>query len=234
MASGRDCASLKFVVLYLSLSRGTGRRFLFARLPQAKRCAQAAKTKVTTMNFKLLLTIFLLGLTCDTFACKCSGPRTVIESFNSADVVFTGKVIKIRLTSFAETLRTEKANWLRQKIKKENRETQDFDDTLIYKVDLQIVESFKGEVKSDTITIFTTIGGQSCGFDFILNKVFIVYAQVKSYSAGFYLNAYERAENIERANCFWTSRCSRTKEFDTEEVNSLKKLKGKKEASAQQ
>ena len=37
MASGRDCASLKFVVLYLSLSRGKGRRFLFARLPQAKR-----------------------------------------------------------------------------------------------------------------------------------------------------------------------------------------------------
>jgi len=29
---------LKFAVLYLSLSRGTGRRFLVARLPQAKRC----------------------------------------------------------------------------------------------------------------------------------------------------------------------------------------------------
>jgi len=40
VASGRDCASLKFVVLYLSLSRGTGRRFLFARLPQAKRWQQ--------------------------------------------------------------------------------------------------------------------------------------------------------------------------------------------------
>jgi hypothetical protein len=40
VASGRDCASLKCVVLYLSLSRGTGRRFLFARLPQAKRCGQ--------------------------------------------------------------------------------------------------------------------------------------------------------------------------------------------------
>jgi hypothetical protein len=31
---------LKCVVLYLSLSRGTGRRFLFARLPQAKRWVQ--------------------------------------------------------------------------------------------------------------------------------------------------------------------------------------------------
>ncbi len=39
MASGRDCGSLKFGVLYLSLLRGTGRRFLFARLPQAKRYA---------------------------------------------------------------------------------------------------------------------------------------------------------------------------------------------------
>jgi len=37
VASGRDCASLKCVALYLSLSRWTGRRFLFARLPQAKR-----------------------------------------------------------------------------------------------------------------------------------------------------------------------------------------------------
>ena len=40
VASGRDCASLKFVVLYLSLSRWTGRGFLVARLPQAKRYAQ--------------------------------------------------------------------------------------------------------------------------------------------------------------------------------------------------
>ena len=176
---------------------------MFPALHIHVRCAQAAETKLTTMNFKLFLTIFLLGLTCDTFACKCSGPRTVIESFNSADVVFTGKVIKIGLTSFAETLRIDKANWLRQKIKKENRETQYFDDTLIYKVDLQIVESYKGKVKTDTITIFTTMGGQSFGFDFILSKEFIVYAQVKSYSAGFFLNTYERSENIEKANCFW-------------------------------
>ena len=40
VASGRDCASLKFVVLYLSLARGKGRRFLVARLPQANRYAQ--------------------------------------------------------------------------------------------------------------------------------------------------------------------------------------------------
>jgi len=40
VASGRDSASLKCVVLYLSLSPWTGRRFLFARLPQAKRYAQ--------------------------------------------------------------------------------------------------------------------------------------------------------------------------------------------------
>jgi hypothetical protein len=42
VASGRDCASLKFVGLYLSLSRWTGRRFLFARLPQANRWWQLA------------------------------------------------------------------------------------------------------------------------------------------------------------------------------------------------
>jgi hypothetical protein len=41
VASGRDCAPLKCVVLYLSLSRWTVRRFLFARLPQAKRWWQA-------------------------------------------------------------------------------------------------------------------------------------------------------------------------------------------------
>jgi hypothetical protein len=50
VASGRDCASLKCVVLYLSLSRGTGRRFLFARLPQAKRYGQFAG-RVLLHNF---------------------------------------------------------------------------------------------------------------------------------------------------------------------------------------
>jgi hypothetical protein len=48
MASGRDCESLKFVVLYLSLSRWTGRRFLFARLPQAKRYATCRGTERAT------------------------------------------------------------------------------------------------------------------------------------------------------------------------------------------
>jgi hypothetical protein len=33
------------VVLYLSLSRGKGRRFLFARLPQAKRWASCLSDK---------------------------------------------------------------------------------------------------------------------------------------------------------------------------------------------
>jgi hypothetical protein len=62
VASGRDCASLKFVVLYLSLSRWTGRRFLFARLPQANRYAQA-KNEDCTMKIladKLLEVILLL------------------------------------------------------------------------------------------------------------------------------------------------------------------------------
>jgi hypothetical protein len=59
IASGRDCASLKFVVLYLSLSRWTGRRFLFARLPQAKRWA-ILRVRISEIAFyKVLFSLFI-------------------------------------------------------------------------------------------------------------------------------------------------------------------------------
>ena len=72
VASGRDCASLKFAVLYLSLSRWTGRRFLIAHLPQAKRCVQffLNKIRVNLRVTKYLLLTLLITLSCNGTADK--------------------------------------------------------------------------------------------------------------------------------------------------------------------
>jgi hypothetical protein len=61
VASGRDCASLKFVVLYLSLSRWTGRRFY---LPACHKLIVGRNYKQDHMRTRKVLTIICIIANC--------------------------------------------------------------------------------------------------------------------------------------------------------------------------
>ncbi len=179
------------------------------------------------MKSKFILTFLLLVLCEQGYACKCHGTGTIRESMNSADGVIHGKVVKKELVSFAETLKADKANSIRDKIKNEKRGTQSFDFKQIIKVDIQVIEIFKGKITSDTVTIFTSDGGPSCGFDFELNKEYIIYGAIKGHTYSFFVNESEKLDNIEKENCYWTNRCTRTKEFSKTEIDGLRETKKK-------
>ena len=89
MASGRDCASLKFVVIYLPLSRWTRRRFLIARLPQAKRWRQYLFGQMRLTITTFLLTVILTIIT-GQFAKANDSTKYVV----TVDVVDTTKKAK--------------------------------------------------------------------------------------------------------------------------------------------
>jgi hypothetical protein len=177
------------------------------------------------MIFTSILTVLFLGLSGQIYACQCASTGTIKESLASADGVIYGKVIERELVSFAETLKPDKANSIRDKIENEKRSANSFDYKQIVKIDIQVIEIFKGEITSDTVTIFTPEGGPSCGFSFELNKEYIIYGKIKSHTYSFFLNEPEKLDNIEKENCYWTNRCTRTTAFNEAELEGLKVLK---------
>jgi hypothetical protein len=90
---------------------------------------------------------------------------------------------------------------------------------------LEIIENFKGGTSQDTVTIYTTDGGPSCGYEFELGKEYIVYASIRSNSYSTVLTEYERNQDIEKENSYWTNRCTRTTEFIKSEAAELRRLK---------
>jgi len=78
-------------------------------------------------------------------------------------------------------------------------------------------EKYTGSFSSDTITIMTPIDERSCGIQFKIGQDYIIYgsAWTKSKKTGKPIKLLE--------NVFWTSNCSRTKEFDKFEHDEIKK-----------
>jgi hypothetical protein len=173
------------------------------------------------MTLRFPLTILLLGLFAQAYACKCVGPGTVQESLKSADAVFRGQVIRMELVSFAETIRADKRNQIRDRLSKDADIKDLFDHKGIVKIQLRLTENFKGEVTADTLTIYTTYGGASCGFNFELGKEYIVYGAMIGHVDGFYLNEQERSLRLESKNIFWTHRCTRTTLYNKQEADEL-------------
>jgi hypothetical protein len=73
---------------------------------------------------------------------------------------------------------------------------------------------FKG-VRSDTLYIYSGLDAEQCGFVFTIGGSYVVYADVVDAMKGY---------NDDAVWMTWvTSRCTRTRAFDEEEVRSLDK-----------
>ena len=89
-------------------------------------------------------------------------------------------------------------------------------------------EILKGDIKQDTITMFTTRTRASCGFTkFRIGKEYIIYASPNSY---FFSNFYDpqRKRKLEIKNTYWVTSCSITSEFEHEHFDELQLLKNKR------
>jgi hypothetical protein len=97
--------------------------------------------------------IFLIALSNNfLYACSCSSPQSPEKEFLSADVVFTGKVVKI-----------EQANNLAGE--------------LVINATFEVIKPYKGS-NDKLITVNTAPHGKSCGISFEQNKQYLVYASI--------------------------------------------------------
>ncbi len=175
---------------------------------------------------KVILTGLLLVLS-NLFAnaCSCEDPGTVKEAFKSASLVVYGRVISTEYVTFGETMKAHKAKLIKRKLKNNFRMLQIFESEFIVKVKIEIIDKFKGRTKRDTITIYTTRNGASCGFTrFKKGEEYIIYASSSSYAYDFFSKNDNELNGIEKKKTFWTNQCTRTKEFNASEAKELESI----------
>lgn len=104
---------------------------------------------------------FLSLFTHYSFACSCIGKSSIRKEMEHKDVVFVGKVISREIYQQTDTLLTEDSNRLSFKKAK-------------YRI--LVTERLKGEIKTDTLTVFTGLGNGDCGVNFKLGENYIIYS----------------------------------------------------------
>lgn len=176
-------------------------------------------------SMKVFSTIFLLIIitTCSTYACKCVHADSVRQAFRITAGIFHGKVLSRKLVPFSETVRTEKADSIRTLLKDDKQKHDLFDLDYIYKIEFQVLEGFKATHTGQKVIIYTAMNTASCGYAFELNKEYIIYALEESYMKSVFLSESEGGTDIEKPDTYWTSLCTRTREYQDREASELRK-----------
>lgn len=133
-------------------------------------------------------------------ACTCIGDISVKNEIKRSDVVFLGEVVKIDIV----TVNLLDTNF--------NIDI----DLHILKIQMLIYFIFKGQLKSDTITVYTGMGEGDCGYNFELGKKYIVYAD---YETRFF-NFCDKVPKFLSTNI-----CKRTCELNSTELEELSKYR---------
>lgn len=176
------------------------------------------------MILKFILSIFIILLTSQSYACKCEGPATVKESFKSAELIVYGKVVKKDTVLFSETIEKEGVNQVKEWLKDDKQKLFMFEMTKVIKVQLQIVEMFKGNPTAETVVIYTPLLSASCGYRFENGTEYIIYASKKNF-----LDVFFNTGDRSKENTFWTTHCTRTTAYKKLEADELRTLKHKDE-----
>ncbi|MFD0999953.1 hypothetical protein ACFQ21_11590 [Ohtaekwangia kribbensis] len=177
---------------------------------------------------KSLLLVALMVSISQAFACKCSETWTVRESFKYVPIIISGKVLKRKVVSFAEMIRTDKLHDIEKDIAGDSQKLKMFEMNFIFEVQFLVTERFKELNIPDTITIYTTITSGSCGFRFEEGKEYIVYGTKKGFYP-FMLTEVMKKEMIERENTYWTTHCTRTQLYNDLEAKELRTLRKRME-----
>jgi len=134
-------------------------------------------------------------------ACSCTGERAIKEEIENQDAVFVGFVKEAEQIRIYDTL---SPNHIIDRVE--------------MKYTMVIESVYKGSQMSDTVFIFTGIGGGDCGYNFKIGQKYIVY--------GRYLKTADRHNRrmfIDKKSAFYTTICSRTRKYQSEEIKEIKR-----------
>ncbi len=164
----------------------------------------------------LLTLLFFLTIGVPTAkACRCVVGDVKTE-FNRTDVIVHGKVLSKTIVSYSNTLTTEKLKAFREEYKSDSLKLATLDSESLIKIELEVIELYKGKKLNKKIVVYTHWSSTACGFTgFKVGDEFLTYMYFKP--------AHESDETNSNQE-LWTNSCMRTKKFDKSEHEKLCEL----------
>ena len=171
------------------------------------------------MRLNYLYTILLVAFSTGVFACDCSGYDSIVNAFNSADVVFEGKVLDIDTVFISDTV-----NAITSKNPKAHIEV--FAEQFLA-VKFSITKLFKGDKQNVTVIVMTPAAGSACGIQFGPDISYVVYGYSEEFNlvGNGNLNTMQNPETkTTKISGYSTNSCTRTKmaKFEISELKSNK------------
>lgn len=158
----------------------------------------------------LLLLLSLFFTNCFVNACNCNSGASLSDNVSSADVIVRVKIISQTYSDKLDTLNVEYIGHSHSihlrywKFK-----------VVVYKAVVE--ETYKGYLKSDTISIVTGINGVHCGFKMNVDKEYIVYGFKQDYLGH---SSIQRKATDHKL--IWTNNCTRSWDYSESEAESIK------------
>lgn len=171
------------------------------------------------MNASKYLIAILLVITTpyQVLSCSCIGQSTVEEGIKGAEAVLVGKIVSNEVLTFTDSSILDYFP----------------DDTILikssmyqYKIaryGLLVSASYKGKINTDTVDMYTGLGGGDCGVHFEIGERYIVYG----------LNLKRNWEQLAGQKGYWTNICTRTCEYALMEIREVEKYAKRKTRNEQ-
>jgi hypothetical protein len=161
----------------------------------------------------IIFTLFVFFIVPPVYGCSCEGESTVAGGVKAANLVAVGTVIGRDLITLVDTEQI--------KLNPDTSAHKFYPYSIrIAKYTIVIDQVFKGKLTSDTIIIYTGLGGGDCGNRFLVGEKYIVYGSKQTYF-GTENNGYNypRGQNI-----YWTNICTRTILSNEKEIAEIKAI----------
>jgi hypothetical protein len=158
-------------------------------------------------------------------ACKCDDPLSVEESYANSQLVVVGKIVGKSIVSLAESMNQQKLLAFEKELDRWSQKM--LNERLLVKIELEVIQLFKGKAKSNKIIVYTAISSASCGFGyqgFEEGQSYIIYGYDQSYLYAFLKNQ-QKSKGLENPGTYWTDHCTRTGQAFQERIAELERIK---------
>ena len=174
------------------------------------------------MTVTILTLLLLTSISGRLLACSCIGQRTVKEAIKRADAVVVGTVLSVQCSVLTD--------WAMLEMFPNDTTMQNspMSKITIARYDILVHDIYKGKITSDTLAIYTGIGGGDCGISFEIGEKYIVYGENQTYLG----QANNGFEFPKAKNTFWTYVCLRTTSYYQGEISEIEQFAKKKKRKA--
>lgn len=174
---------------------------------------------------RFLLFICFLSFMQQGITCSCEYPTEISNAFLGSKTVAHGEVVELKITKVSDSMDPNSLNKFLKNEKLRQHQSELLKSNFLIQVKFKIIELFKGDIKTDTLILYTTRTGASCGYtNFEIGKQFIIYSSPTSYFFSSFFSTQKNI-NLEKANSNWVTSCSLTSELREDHLNALKAIK---------